>query len=66
MTSSTPSYAGCFVTLEGPEGAGKTTQVKLLSKQLEIMGIKHVVTRDPGGTPLGGRSGAFCSIRKIQ
>jgi dTMP kinase len=53
MTSSSPSYSGCFVTLEGPEGAGKTTQVRLLSKQLDIMGIKHVVTRDPGGTPLG-------------
>jgi dTMP kinase len=53
MTSSQPSFPGCFVTLEGPEGAGKTTQVKLLSKQLEILGIKHVVTRDPGGTPLG-------------
>jgi len=46
-------YPGCFVTLEGPEGAGKTTQVKLLSKQLDVMGVKHVVTRDPGGTPLG-------------
>ncbi len=53
MTPTRPSYSGCFVTLEGPEGAGKTTQVRLLSKQLEIMGIKHLVTRDPGGTPLG-------------
>jgi dTMP kinase len=44
---------GPFITLEGPEGAGKTTQVKLLSKQLDIAGIAHVVTRDPGGTPLG-------------
>lgn len=44
---------GSFITLEGPEGAGKTTQVKLLSKQLDIVGIPHVVTRDPGGTPLG-------------
>lgn len=45
--------AGSFVTLEGPEGAGKTTQVKLLSKQLDAIGCKHIVTRDPGGTPLG-------------
>jgi len=44
---------GSFITLEGPEGAGKTTQVKLLSKQLDIHGIPHVITRDPGGTPLG-------------
>ncbi|MGD9682412.1 MAG: dTMP kinase [Candidatus Obscuribacterales bacterium] len=47
------AYPGSFVTLEGPEGAGKTTQVKLLAKELDGLGIKHVVTRDPGGTPLG-------------
>jgi dTMP kinase len=46
-------YPGTFVTLEGPEGAGKTTQVKLLSKQLTKLGVPHIVTRDPGGTPLG-------------
>lgn len=47
------SYPGSFITLEGPEGAGKTTQLKLLSKQLDQMGVKHIVTRDPGGTSLG-------------
>src|SRR5262245_19503785 len=47
------SHTGSFVTLEGPEGAGKTTQVKLLSRQLDTLGVKHIVTRDPGGTPLG-------------
>lgn len=47
------NYTGSFVTLEGPEGAGKTTQLKQLSKQLDILGIDHIITRDPGGTPLG-------------
>src|SRR5215470_5566461 len=47
------TYPGFFVTLEGPEGAGKTTQLKLLSKHLEALGHKHLVTRDPGGTSLG-------------
>ena len=47
------SYKGTFVTLEGPEGAGKTTQVKLLSKELTQLDVDHVITRDPGGTPLG-------------
>ncbi|MBS1957188.1 MAG: dTMP kinase [Cyanobacteria bacterium SZAS-4] len=47
------NYTGTFVTLEGPEGAGKTTQLKQLSKQLDILGVEHIVTRDPGGTPLG-------------
>ena len=45
--------AGIFITLEGPEGAGKTTQLKLLSKYLDEEGIEHVITRDPGGTALG-------------
>lgn len=49
----TLNYSGSFITLEGPEGAGKTTQLKPLSKQLDILGIAHIVTRDPGGTPLG-------------
>lgn len=47
------TYPGCFVTLEGPEGAGKTTQAKNLSKQLDTLGVPHIITRDPGGTPLG-------------
>lgn len=47
------TYAGIFVSLEGPEGAGKSTQLKLISKALEAINYKHVVTRDPGGTGLG-------------
>jgi len=47
------SKAGAFISLEGPEGAGKTTQLKALSKQLDVLGVPHIVTRDPGGTPLG-------------
>jgi dTMP kinase len=50
---SSNTYPGTFITLEGPEGAGKTTQVKLLSKALTKLDVPHVVTRDPGGTPLG-------------
>jgi len=44
---------GVFITLEGPEGAGKTTQLKVLSKWLEEQNVEHVITRDPGGTALG-------------
>lgn len=44
---------GIFISLEGPEGAGKTTQLKLLSKYLQDEGIEHLITRDPGGTSLG-------------
>ncbi|MDE2571461.1 MAG: dTMP kinase [bacterium] len=44
-----------FVTIEGVEGAGKSTLVALLSDALKKRGIDHVVTREPGGTPLGER-----------
>ena len=44
--------AGRFVTFEGIEGVGKTTQVALLSSALNSRGVAHVVTREPGGTPL--------------
>jgi dTMP kinase len=44
-----------FVTFEGIDGSGKTTQAELLSKWLENEGRTVVATREPGGTPLGER-----------
>jgi len=46
---------GRFLTIEGIEGVGKTTQVTRLSEALTGRGIAHVVTREPGGTPLAER-----------
>jgi dTMP kinase len=46
------SAANRFLTLEGIEGVGKTTQVARLSRALSERAIAHVVTREPGGTPL--------------
>ncbi len=42
---------GKFITLEGGEGAGKTTQAALLAERLWAAGIKVLQTREPGGTP---------------
>ena len=41
-----------FITLEGPEGSGKTTAVEAAVKKLEQMGYQIVRTREPGGTPI--------------
>ena len=43
---------GLFITLEGPDGSGKTTQAKRLKAYLETKGREVVLTREPGGTGL--------------
>ena len=45
--------AGLFITFEGGEGSGKTTQLKVLLTHLRAEGRDVVETRDPGGTPIG-------------
>ena len=50
----TPSR-GWFITIEGPEGAGKTTQAARLEAYLQDAGIPTIRTREPGGTVLGER-----------
>ena len=46
---------GRFITLEGIEGVGKSTQLERLSAALSARGVDHVTTREPGGTPLAER-----------
>jgi dTMP kinase len=42
-----------FITLEGPDGSGKTSQVPLLEAGLRAEGYEVFSTREPGGTPIG-------------
>ncbi|MGN0814415.1 MAG: dTMP kinase [Candidatus Coproplasma sp.] len=60
---------GKFITVEGCEGSGKSTQLRLLSEKLDKLGIKYILTREPGGSDiaeqirkiiLDGKNSAMC------
>ena len=44
---------GLFITFEGSEGCGKSTQVELLTRRLRSLGHRVRTLREPGGTPIG-------------
>ena len=45
--------SGLFITLEGTDGSGKTTQINRLKEYFSEKGYRVVCTREPGGTPIG-------------
>jgi dTMP kinase len=47
----TSARRGRFITLEGGEGAGKSTQARLLAERLRMRGVECITTREPGGSP---------------
>jgi len=57
---------GTFITFEGLEGCGKSTQIEVLARHLRVLGYRVRLTRDPGGTLLGEEIGKYLNQGKYR
>ncbi|MBO5087406.1 MAG: dTMP kinase [Lachnospiraceae bacterium] len=57
---------GIFITMEGPDGSGKTTQIEMLKTYLESKGYDIVITREPGGTVISEAIRAIILNKEYQ
>ena len=57
------SKKGCFITFEGMEGCGKSTQIRLLADRLTALGYPVEVARSPGGTPVAEKIRTLLKVR---
>jgi len=64
MTTDYRQLQGTFLVLDGPDGAGKSTQLQLLSRHLRDRGLDVLVLREPGGTAIGEKVRAILLDRK--
>ena len=51
---------GLFITVEGVEGSGKSTNIEVIEEFLSERMVEYTITREPGGTLLGGKFASFC------
>ncbi len=66
VNQSTGHYSGTFITLEGVDGSGKSTQAAALSVALKKTGFNVLLSREPGGTPVAERIRDILLDREIE